>query len=204
MDRLADRTDHPSPAAVPVDLAGHADNTGITPADRPSAGAFNIWGNTFPADELPSKGPVVVDGIPFRFPMAAVGEPDNVRCAGQLIELPRGRYDWMQVLAAAERRTEDQILLHYGDGGMDPEWLRISDFWPQTPSRFGESAAFRCTRMHYPRHIETKMGPVIWRQRVPVPRQAELTAVRLPDNPAIHLFALTLVPAGSASKEARA
>ncbi|MGP3983825.1 hypothetical protein [Streptomyces sp. KR80] len=181
--------------AVPVDLSGYADNTGITRPGRLSDGAFNIWGNTFPADELPSAGPVVVDGVPFRFPAGPTGEPDNVRCAGQLVELPAGRYDWIQLLAAAERRTEDQLLLHYGCGAVDPEWLRVSDFWPQTASRFGESAAYRCTRMHYPRHIERRMGPVIWRQRVPVPRASELTAVRLPDNPAVHLFAMTLVPA---------
>lgn len=189
MDRLTDRE------TVPVDLAGFADNTGITPADRLSAGAFNIWGNTFPAEELPTAGRVVVDDIPFRFPAGAAGEPDNVRCAGQLIDVPLGRYDWIHLLAAAERRTEDQLWLHYDGGGVDPEWLRVSDFWPQTPPRFGESLAFRCTRMHYPRHVETRMQPAIWRQRVPVPRQAELSAIRLPDNPAIHVFALTLIPA---------
>jgi hypothetical protein len=36
------------------------------------------------------------------------------------------------------------------------------------------------------------MGPVIWRERVPVPRESPLTAIRFPDNPAIHVFALTL------------
>ena len=185
-----------------LDLTRYADNTGITPPERLSAGAFNVWGNTFPSDELPAPGPVVVDGIPFRFPAGPAGEPDNVRCSGQLIELPAGRYDWIQLLAAAERRTEDQLLLHYRDGAVDPEWLRVSDFWPQTGSRFGESAAYSCSRMHYPRHIERTMGPTIWRQRVPVPRESELTAIRLPDNPAIHLFAMTLVP--SAFREAAA
>ncbi|WP_137992796.1 hypothetical protein [Streptomyces vilmorinianum] len=183
------------PLAVPVDLTAHADNTGITPADALDAGAFNLWGNTFPAEELPPGGPVEVDGIPFLFPRHAPGAPDNIRCAGQLIELPAGRYDWIQVLAAAERRTEDQVLLHYGDGSVDPEWLRVSDFWPETASRLGGTAAYTCGRLHYPRHVERKFGPTLWRHRVPVPREAELTAVRLPDNPAVHLFALTLVPA---------
>jgi hypothetical protein len=36
---------------------------------------------------------------------------------------------------------------------------------------------------------------VVWRHRVPVPREADLTAVRLPDNPAIHIFAMTLLEA---------
>ncbi|MCD9196197.1 hypothetical protein [Streptomyces albireticuli] len=194
MDRLPDRADRRQTEAVPVNLAEHADNTGITRADTLSAGAFNIWGNTFPADELPAGGPVVVDGVPFLFPEAAPGRPDNIRCAGQLIEVPTGRYDWIQLLTAAERRTEDQVLLHYADGSVDPEWLRVPDFWPETGSRVGGSPAFTCTRMHYPRHVERKMGPVIWRHRVPVPRESDLGALRLPDNPAVHVFAMTLLP----------
>lgn len=185
------------PAPVTVDLDPYADNTGITTAERTAAGGFNIWGNTYPADQLPAAGPVRVDGIPFRFPPAAPGRPDNVRCAGQFVDLPAGRYDWIQLLAAAERRTEDPLWLHYADGTVDPEWLRVSDFWPQTAARFGETPAFQCTRMHYPRHVDDKFGPSIWRQRVPVPRSTPLRAVRLPDNPAIHLFAMTLVPAGT-------
>ncbi|MEU3756568.1 hypothetical protein AB0H17_28030 [Streptomyces olivoreticuli] len=186
------QTAHTTPTRL--DLTAFANNTGITTEDRLSDGAFNIWGNTFPAEELPAGGEITVDGIPFRFPAPAAGAPDNVRCAGQLLELPAGRYDWIHVLAAAERRTEDFVQLHYADGSVDPEWLRISDFWPQTGARFGESAAFSCTRLHYPRHVQRSMGPTIWRQRVPVTRQRELTALTLPDNPAIHVFAMTLAP----------
>ncbi|MFE5734746.1 hypothetical protein ACFQ7A_28045 [Streptomyces sp. NPDC056528] len=196
MELLQAHTDgHQDAPPLPVDLAPHADNTGITGADGLSGGAFNLWGNTYPADELPTAGTAVVDGLPFRFPLGPPGEPDNVRCAGQLIELPPGRYDWIQLLAAAERRTEDQVLLHYADGSVDPEWLRVSDFWPETASRFGGVPAYTCTRLHYPRHVERKFGPTLWRHRVPVPRESPLAAIRLPDNPAVHVFAMTLVPA---------
>ncbi len=199
---------HPSPpdtrtasAAVTVDLTANFDTTGITAADALGDGAFNIWSNTFPADELPAAGSVVpVHGIPFRFPAKDPRGRDNLRCARQLIEVPVGRYDWIQFLAAAERRTEDEVQLHYGDGATDPEWLRVSDFWPQTASRFGERAAFRCRNLHYPRHVQRDMGPAIWRQRVPVPRESELAAVRLPDNPAIHIFAMTLLPSPAADR----
>jgi hypothetical protein len=177
-----------------LDLEPHFDNDGISWARRPADGAFNIWGNTFPAEELPAGGSLVeVGGIPFRFPDKRDGALNNLRCARQRIDVPPGRYDWIYLLAAAERRTEDPVLLHYGGGAVDPEWLRVSDFWPQTPPRFGEPAAFRCTCMHYPRHVQEGMGPTIWRQRVPVTREQELVALRLPDNPAIHLFAATLV-----------
>lgn len=197
---------HPSPTATPtasrpvtVDLTAYFDTTGITAPDALADGAFNVWSNTFPADELPAPGSVVdVHGIPFDFPVKDPEGRDNLRCVRQLIDVPVGRYDWIQLLAAAERRTEDEVQLHYRDGATDPEWLRVSDFWPQTASRFGESAAFRCRNLHYPRHIQREMPPVIWRQRVPVPRESELMAIRLPDNPAIHIFAMTLVPSPTA------
>jgi hypothetical protein len=191
--RLPPRSDHHQ--AIEVSLIPYLNNTGITAPGQLRAGAFNIWGNTFPADELPTGPSVLIDGIPFLFPARTTGDPDNVRCEAQLVVLPSGRYDWIQLLCAAERRTEDPVWLHYEDGTTEPEWLGVSDFWPQTEPRFGEVAAFRLSRMHYPRHVERRMAPTIWRQRLPVPRPAGLSAVRLPDNPAIHLFAMTLLPA---------
>ncbi|MGH8933690.1 MAG: hypothetical protein ACRDZO_24425 [Egibacteraceae bacterium] len=178
-------------AYCPVALDDWLDNRGTSHPERTGEGAFNLWGNSLPADELPPPGARVhVGGVPFVFPSVS-GAGDNLRCARQLIPVPAGDYDWLYVLAAAERRTEDLVLLHFADGSVDPEWLRVSDFWPDTPPRFGERLAFRCTRMHYPRHLQRGFGPTIWRQRVPVSREAPLAAVRLPDNSALHLFALT-------------
>jgi hypothetical protein len=180
----------------PVDLSDYFDNDGISWPDRSANRAFNIWSNTYPAGELPESGGLVeISGIWFRFPDTSDGAPDNLRCGRQLIVVPPERYDWIYLLAAAERRSEDWAFLHYADGTVDPEWLRVSDFWPETPAFFGEQAAFRCTCLHYPRHVQHAMGPTIWRERVPVPREQDLVAIRLPDNPAIHLFAMTLVAA---------
>ncbi|MEV5747556.1 hypothetical protein AB0L00_07025 [Actinoallomurus sp. NPDC052308] len=177
-----------------VDLSSFFDNTGLTGRDDLSGGAFNIWRNTFPAEELPGEPPTVLGGVPFRFPDRGPSGADNVRCAGQLVPVPPGRYDWVYLVAAAERRTEDFVLLHYADGAIDPEWLRVSDFWPETDPRFGERHGLRCRTLHYPRHVQERMGPAIWRERVPVPRETPLTAIRLPDNPAVHVFAMTLLP----------
>jgi hypothetical protein len=191
-------TDQLTGLGRPLDLRGHFDNRGLTRACELDAGAFNVWSNTFPAEELPPEGSIVeVGGVLFEFPARGPGG-DNIRCGGQLIALPPGRYDWLYLLAAAERRTEDLLYLRYTDGSVDPEWLRVSDFWPQTADRFGALEAYRCTTMHYPRHVQHGVDPVIWRHRVPVPRHAELGAIRLPDNPAAHIFAITPVPADRA------
>lgn len=180
-----------------LDLAPYFDNDGISTSHATADGGFNVWQNTFPAEDLPPGGALVeVGGVEFRFPPTEDGALNNVVCNGQLIPAPPGDYDWLYVLAAGERRSEDPVWLHYETGATDPEWLRVSDFWPGPP-RFGEIPAFRCRSMHYPRHVQTNLEPTIWLQRVPVTRFDRLVSVRLPENRSLHLFAATLVAAAA-------
>jgi hypothetical protein len=186
------------PREVCVSLAPHLDNVGATPARDTGSGAFNVWGNSFPAESLPAPGRVDVGGVPFDFPAVGTGEPDNVRCEGQYVAVPPGAYDWIYLLAAAERRAEDELALHFADGSVDFEALRISDFWAAPPA-FGERTAFESAVMHYPHHVQPGVPALLWQQRAPVTRRAVLTGLRLPRNLAVHVFALTLL----ASDEAR-
>ncbi|WP_455402976.1 hypothetical protein [Streptomyces bambusae] len=174
-----------------VDISGHRNNTAISAATETGAGAFNVWRNSFAAEYLPAGGSLVhVDGVPFEFPPVCEG-PDNIRCAGQFIRVPEGRYDWIHVLAASERRSEDTVELNFADGSVDAEALRVSDFWA-APPWFGEVRAFESLVMHYPHHVQRGIPAVMWAQRVPVTRRAGLTGILLPRNVAVHVFALTL------------
>lgn len=175
----------------PVDISGHRNNIAISAATETKPGAFNVWGNSFAAEYLPqSESLVHVAGVPFRFPPVCDG-PDNIRCAGQFLAVPQGRYDWIHVLAASERRTEDTVELNYADGTVDAEALRVSDFW-SAPAWFGEVKAFETPVMHYPHHVQRGVSAVMWAQRVPVTRRADLVGVRLPRNVAMHIFSVTL------------
>lgn len=183
-----------APRFLTVDLGGHANCAGIEPGRRPGTAGFNIWHNAFPAEELPAGGSVVtVGGVPFIFPMADGRRADNIRCRGQLIVLPPARIDWIYLLGAAERRTEDTLTVCYADGQRRRQWLRISDFWPETGQRFGELLAYRTQVLLYPHHAQAQMAPSIWRQRVPVAVPHDAVALELPDNPAMHIFSLTLL-----------
>ncbi|MBW5420176.1 hypothetical protein GKQ77_01145 [Streptomyces sp. BG9H] len=174
-----------------VDISGHRNNTAISASTETKAGAFNVWGNSFAAEYLPAGESIVhVDGVPFEFPPVCDG-PDNVRCAGQFIRVPEGRYDWIHVLAASERRSEETVELTFADGSVDPEPLRVSDFWA-APAWFGEVKAFESLVMHYPHHVQRGVPAVMWAQRVPVTRRAGLTGILLPRNVAVHVFAVTL------------
>lgn len=177
-----------------VDLAGQADNRSLSSAENTGAGGFNVWGNSFPAEHLPDPGSTVtVGGVPFVFGTAPGSSGgDNIRCAGQFVDVPPGRYDWVHVLAASERRTEDTAALHFADGHVDFEDLRVSDFWARARPAFGECKAFETPVMHYPHHVQQRVEALMWAQRMPVPRRATLTGVRLPRNVAVHVFAMTL------------
>ena len=189
-------TDKPTPTTTtrlydPLDVSGHRNNTAITAASATKAGEFNVWGNSFAAEYLPAGDSLVhVADVPFRFPPVCDG-PDNIRCAGQHLTVPEGRYDWVHVLAASERRCEDSVELNFADGAVDAEPLRISDFWA-APAWFGEIKAFESPVMHYPHHVQRGVSAVMWAQRVPVVRRTGLTGVRLPRNIAVHVFAVTL------------
>lgn len=187
-----------TPIGEPVSLDCHLNNIGVTSTACLDHGAFNVWGNSFPADTWPD-GQAVVDGILFDLPIARGGGPDNVRCEGEFVAVKPGRYDWIYVLAAAERRAEDEVALHFTDGSVDFEALRVSDFWAARAA-FGEQVAFESATMHYPHHAQPKLSAMLWLQRVPVTRRAPLAAIRLPHNSAIHLFALTLLPSPSCGR----
>lgn len=175
---------------VPIDISDHRNNTAISAAANTKTGAFNVWGNSFAAEYLPKGESLVhVAGVPFRFPPVCDG-PDNIRCEGQFLAVPQDRYDWIHVLAAAERRCEDTVELNFGDGAVDPEPLRISDFWA-APAWFGEIKAFESPVMHYPHHVQRGVPAIMWAQRIPVTRRAELAGIRLPRNVAVHVFAVT-------------
>jgi hypothetical protein len=192
--RLATSSEAPARAGglLQLPLEPHFNNTAITSAAGTGDGRFNVWGNSLPAEHLPAGAEVTVAGVSFRFPPAGGGRPDNLRCEGQLVPVAAGRYDWLYLLAASERRTEDAVALHYADGSVDLESLRVSDFWA-APAWFGEVEAFRCPVMHYPHHVQTGVPALLWCQRVPVTRLAELAGVRFPRNLAVHVFAATLV-----------
>ena len=175
-----------------TNLAPAFNNDSISTAANPGDGGFNVWGNTLPAESLPeSRSLVEVHHVPFRFPPKEDGELNNIVCCGQLLQVPTFKVDWLHMLAASERRAEDTIYIHYVDGAVDPEWIRVSDFWPAN-SCFGELLAFRCSVMHYPHHVQPHVEGQIWMMRIPIVRRTQLVGIRLPRNIAIHIFALTL------------
>jgi hypothetical protein len=176
---------------LPLRLTELFNNVAFTGPDTLGNGRLNVWGNSLPIGTLPA-GRIRVSGVEFDVAAPDGVAPDNVRCTGQLVHLPDGTAaDWLHLLVTSERRCEETVHLHYASGAVDPEWIRVSDFWPAT-GHFGEVLAARSAGMHYPHHIQPDLGGQVWSVRVPAVRREPLRSVRLPDNAALHLFALTV------------
>ncbi len=175
---------------IPLDIAANCGNVGTTTAANLADGAFNVWGNSLSVDSFPGAS-TRLGGIPLELTEWGDGRPDNIRCEGQYIETPGNLVDWLYVLAAGERRAEDDMALHFRDGTVDFAPLRVSDFWVGEAA-FGERAMVESQVMHYPHHVQQRVTGRLWLERVPVVRQTELVGCRLPKNAAIHIFAMTL------------
>ncbi|MDQ0791658.1 hypothetical protein [Streptomyces sp. B1I3] len=176
---------------LPVRLEEHWNNRAVSAAGETGAGRFNVWRNSFPAEHLPAPGgELVVGDVPYRFPKTTA-DGDNIRCAGQYLRLSEGRYDWIHLLASGERRVETELALHFANGEVDFEAVRVSDFWAAS-AQFGEQEAARTPVMHYPHHVQRGVPAMLWSQRVPVTRTAVLRGIRLPQHIALHVLALTL------------
>ncbi len=175
---------------VPLTIAPNCNNIGTTTSANLTDGAFNVWGNSLSVDSFPGVS-TRLGGIPLELAEWGHGNPDNIRCEGQYIETPRSLVDWLYLLAAGERRAEDDMALHFGDGTVDFEPLRVSDFWVGEAA-FGERAKLESHVMHYPHHVQQRVTGRLWLERVPVVRQTELVGFRLPKHAAIHVFAITL------------
>jgi hypothetical protein len=185
---------------VILDLEPHFNNDGVSWARNLVDGGFNVWGISYPAEALPAAGSVVVWDVPFVFPSKDDGRPNNMAMEGQRLPVPPGRYRWLNLLGASENRCEDLITLVHA-GGPEKVFLGLADWWTGGTPYFGERVAFRSETAHYPSHVQERMPLTLWFQRLRLDESRALKAIAWPDNPAMHVFSLTLTRAVAAGRK---
>ncbi|MEV6110810.1 alpha-L-fucosidase [Streptomyces sp. NPDC051940] len=184
------------PPPVPVSLDALFDNDGIdTAAAR--GGSFDGSGYTYPGEELPA-GRIEVAGTPFDFPSSAAGAANNVVALGQRIELPRGHYLAAVFLASSSYGTgSGTAVVHYADGSTSAAPMSAPDWY----SGGGELTApyrYRPDGTQDPHQVavsvvELALDP----QREAVALTLPTTNPAQPNQPALHVFALSLQPAAT-------
>lgn len=180
-----------------VDLRRYYNSDAVSSDSDRTDGDFNGIGQTYPEEDLPSSNSLFdCDGIVFRFPDKRDGMNNNVSLEGQHIAIPEDTYDTLYVLGAAERDFEDNVSFITADGCWVSSLVGLSSWHKGNRLQYGEKVAVRCSGVHCPtRHVYTDRLGVdygIWIQRVPIDTRMPLAAIELPDNPGMHVFALTL------------
>jgi alpha-L-fucosidase len=186
----------PPPAPIPVALDPYFNNDAIDTASAHD-GNFDGSGYTFPGEELPS-GQTTVDGIPYLLGTAAPGAKNTVVAVGQQVDLPKGRYlNVLFLVASSYGTTGGTATVHYADGSTTqgdvggPDWY--TNAGPiTTPYRYTPSGS----KDQSPVSIGTAS---LWIDptRDAVALTLPNTAQPAPNVSSLHVFALTLQPAGS-------
>ncbi len=102
-----------------LELSGYFNNVGITSQSHPEKGDFDCYGQTFPAEDLPMRGLLIVlNNVSFRFPSGVLGEPDNISCNYQIIRFPSAEYKYLHVLGACDGGSFSEDWSVYSDASL--------------------------------------------------------------------------------------
>ncbi|MFO7900778.1 MAG: prolyl oligopeptidase family serine peptidase, partial [Planctomycetota bacterium] len=199
---------------LPVDLSRFFNNDGIASQAEPNDTNFDcpdhpptIPGSGYPAEELPDGASVFraeeLDAS-FLFPVIATGEPNNVACKGQRITDP-SEPGWLDaghgctaiaVLGAAENgAARAKVTLEYEDGSVATRTLSFPDWCvaPETGAVVAWSAPYRYAwDQGQGRNGRHEIDCHLYAARLSVDGGRRLAAIRLPEQPNLHIFALTL------------
>ena len=179
--------------ACPVTLP--YDHDGIATAAHPDDGSFDTGGWSYPAEELPPAGVSLLAGTPFDFPSGADGALNVVRASGQSVALPHLRAKALHVLGAAYNgSTPGTATVTYADGSTAAVPMSLSD-WAGSP-QYGEQVAVSAS-YRYKAGVGRDSPPVnIFARTIALDPSKEVTAITLPGDQRISLFAMTLEQAG--------
>ncbi|MBE3576406.1 MAG: hypothetical protein IMX00_01715 [Limnochordales bacterium] len=185
------------PISLPVDLRAHFNQDGVSTLANPADGNFDGVGWNLAAELMPPAGQVVkLAGVEWLMPEYADGLLNNIQARGQRLPLPKGMYSGLYILATATGGGQTgKLTVNYADGSTQTVDIRVSD-WCGEPS-FGEEVAWEMAH-RYDRNGPTGPATRLFRVWWKLDASREIESVVLPNNPSIHIFALTLgLPADS-------
>ena len=202
----------PPDHSVIVNLAPHFNNAGIASCCDLGAYGLDGMGTIFCAESLPAPGTTIAhNGTRFVFSTKSDGVLDNISCEGQDIPLPVGYYRTLHILGMCDWRAfEEPLQLRAPDGTFTETRLGLSDASHYQGLQYGEREALTCplvTPDSLIPHVflfgiplpgagyemtETHIEAGIWHQVISLEASRPLAGLILPDNPSMHLFALTL------------
>lgn len=194
-----------STPSLPIDISGLRNNRAF--AMTPNDADFDGKGSSYPAQFLPAEN-FTYGGVDFLFPQyqADNASSDNVLAQGQSLDVARGRYVSVHLLAAAEDAIATGFVnASYADGTTSSAPVLVDPFW-DWPYPFGGDLVF-------PYHLTNGSvdynRSMVFRVTAWLDGSRELTALQLPNvtsgsssDPGgaaaatrLHVFAVSVLPA---------
>ncbi|MFI5634933.1 NEW3 domain-containing protein [Streptomyces sp. NPDC051664] len=180
-------------------LADAFNNVGATLESDTAPGNLDGDSNSYSADALAAAGAtpgatITANGLTFTWPTAAPGTPDNVETGGQVVELT-GQGSALAFLGTETGFTSGQVVVTYTDGTTSTGTLGFPNWCCSTTTDYGAQTVLTMD------HRNTPAGPAnfgvsyrVFSNTVPLTAGKTVRTVTLPNQPAIHVFALAVKP----------
>jgi beta-glucosidase len=124
-------------------LADAYNNTGISDNSDPASASFDTGGDSFSEEELTSAGfgpgaTFTHDGVPYTWPSAAAGSPDNVIGYGQAISIS-GSGSTLGLLGASNNgNATGPVTVIYTDGTSTTTQVTLDDWYSNAAAPGGD------------------------------------------------------------------
>lgn len=169
---------------------------GATDDSHRPLGRLNAWGNSFPAEELPSGATLEVGDVPFRLPDRSEGSLDMVEPLGQTIPLPADRPVSALALLGCGEMGDQLVELQAvpADGGPPIEIVALVHGFAVVPSEDPEPGSHRVSHLHYPGDYDLGLlTGALFCSRHELGSPTRLARLELGTNPLVRIAALTLI-----------
>jgi alpha-mannosidase len=177
----------------PVDISRFFNQDAVSSDKNRKDADLASMGWAYPAEELPPAGLQKVDDVPMLVPPVTDGAKNTIRCEGQEIPFPTGKFSTLYVLGACHNGSfAENATFLLADGTQEIVSLKLTD-WCREPA-YGEGPGLRFTHRHTAKKDDSP-PPNIWLQRIALPESRPVKAIILPIRAEMHVFALTLAPA---------
>lgn len=186
-------------------------DTDVISWDSDRANGDLVGGLTFPAEMLPPQvlmksvenglwpcglgrgedhaGLSSLRAISFRYPSKMDDAKNAISCAGQTIAVKSGKYSAVHVLAASAEDASVDLGLSYGAKSA-AAGVKLTA-WDARP-KHGEHSAFVALHRHSPEGDQPGKACHLNHYVIAADPAADLTSIRLPNNPAVKIMAVTL------------
>lgn len=176
----------------PLRLSDDYNNNGFSYELEQRIGNFTTFGSSYPGDEIPDQTDLIIEGVPFLFPDAK-STFNNIELENQRLSIPENDYTAMFILGAADNGSYDEEIQYHFNNTLVYQMPLALTNWTDHMPKYNEKVVYRCSGIYTQQGaLLTSKQTTIWLQTLVFEHPIHMNTIVLPDNPCMHLFAITL------------